>query len=381
MENTKRLFLIFHGRYPSEKAASLFAAKSAEAFAAHGIAVTLLVPRRFKTLDVDDRAYYELKSPFEVVYLPTIDFFPFRIFERIAFRISLLFFSYAVWTYLRLNAANGDIVYSNETLPLIAASYVVKNCVYEMHDYPGGLKMYYEFLFDHVRHVVVTNKQKMQRLEKDYPHAVPLAFYEANAVSLDEYASAPTKEEARVRLNLPQDECLVIYTGHLYSWKGVDTLARSFSFLPPNTFIYVVGGTEKDVTRMREKYPHTNNLLLKFEGHRPHEEMVLWQKAADVLVVPNTGKEKISAEDTSPMKLFEYMASGTPVVASDLPSIREIAGDGRAVLVTPDDPKALAQGVRNVLEQGGATHSKRALEWVENHTWEKRAERILQKIA
>lgn len=374
-QGTKKLFLIFHGRYPSEKAASLFAAKSADAFSAQGLAVTLLVPRRFGILEVDDRTYYEVSHPYNVVYLPTIDLFGLRVFESVLFRVSLTFFSVATWIYLRLHAQNGDIVYSNETLPLITASFVTKDIVYEMHDYPEGFKPYYEFLFDRVRHVVVTNKQKITKLDGAFPHAAVRAFYEPNAVSLETYEKAPARAECRAKLELP-GENIVVYTGHLYAWKGVDTLAAAASDV--DAHIYIVGGTKKDTTALKLKWGAVNNLHIL--GHRPHVEIVLWQKAADVLVVPNTGKEDISVEYTSPMKLFEYMASGTPIVASDLPSVREIVGNGRAVLVSPDDPKALAQGIRNILEHGGTTHSEQAYAWVSEHTWEKRAERILQKI-
>jgi glycosyltransferase involved in cell wall biosynthesis len=108
--------------------------------------------------------------------------------------------------------------------------------------------------------------------------------------------------------------------------------------------------------------------------------MPLWQKAADVLVLPNTAKEEISARYTSPMKLFEYMASGTPVVASRLPSIVELTGEQRATLVEPDDPQALASGIKSVLA-GGEARSAHALAWVRDHAWQERAVRILHSLS
>ena len=66
-------------------------------------------------------------------------------------------------------------------------------------------------------------------------------------------------------------------------------------------------------------------------------------------VLPNSGKSDISAKYTSPLKLFSYMAAGKPIVASDLPSCARGASEKNAFLVAPDDPEALAEGIRYAL--------------------------------
>ena len=87
----------------------------------------------------------------------------------------------------------------------------------------------------------------------------------------------------------------------------------------------------------------------------------------------------MSAAYTSPLKLFEYMASGRPIVASDLPALREVLRpDENAVLVEAGDAEALAAGVARLL--GDAALASRlaaqAREDVREWTWDKRAERI-----
>jgi len=111
-------------------------------------------------------------------------------------------------------------------------------------------------------------------------------------------------------------------------------------------------------------------------GFRPYTELANNQAAADVLVVPNTGKDPISARFTSPLKLIAHMASVRPIVASDLPSIREIVGDDAALLVSADDSQALAGGIRKVLADDslGSKLAERALERVGHYTWDSRAE-------
>ena len=78
--------------------------------------------------------------------------------------------------------------------------------------------------------------------------------------------------------------------------------------------------------------------------------MPYWLKSADVLVLPNKKGEKISERYTSPLKLFEYMASGRPMIVSDLSSLREIVSAETAMFVEPNDPQALVSGIRGVFD-------------------------------
>jgi len=91
-------------------------------------------------------------------------------------------------------------------------------------------------------------------------------------------------------------------------------------------------------------------------------------------------QELISASFTSPLKLFEYMAAGVPIVASDLPSTREIlTPEVNAVLVPPNNPQALAAGIQRVLEDRDLANriAQNALEDVMQFSWKKRAEKII----
>lgn len=379
MSNTRTIYFILHSRYPAEKAASLFAAKSCEAFAKADERVVLLVPRRFGRAPKDPFTYYGIERNFTIVYLPVVDLFTIPIVKKVAFYVSFFTFSVAVWWYLFRHAGEQDVMYSNESLSLWMASFISKRCVYEMHDYPEHKQGLYRRMLRRCSRVLVTNTWKMGRLYTDMPEVVERAFLEQNAVDLAEFPLIE-KREARTRLGLPLDADVVVYTGHLYAWKGVDTLAQAAGTLPVGTLVYFVGGTEADLKRFAEAYRNVPNIHLL--GHRPHVEVPYWQAAADVLVLPNTGKETIAKYYTSPMKLFEYMASGRPIVASDLPSIRELLNEHNAALVSPDDAQALAAGVcamfadpvhANALAQAARVD-------VETHTWDKRARRILDQM-
>lgn len=374
----KSIFLIFYGRFPSEKAASLFAAKSCESFANTGAKVTLLVPRRRGREKVDPYAYYRVQKNFKIVYLPVLDFLGSQFPQRLAFQIGFATFSICCFLYLFFKAKKKDVIYSNESLPVFLSSFYFPNTLYEIHDFPERKFAFYKALFHRVRYILVTNTWKIKKIEETFGVSRDKILCERNAVDIKEFDIALTKEEAREKLGLPVAGDIVVYTGHLYEWKGVDVLAEAAKMLSLDTLVVFVGGTESDIQRFSKKYGDVKNISIR--GHRDHSEIPLWQKATDVLVLPNTAKENISKYYTSPMKLFEYMASKRPIVASNIPSVAEILNDSNAVLVQPDDPKDLARGIEIILRDvtRGVSFADRAYQDVLQHTWEQRAGRILQ---
>jgi glycosyltransferase involved in cell wall biosynthesis len=98
----------------------------------------------------------------------------------------------------------------------------------------------------------------------------------------------------------------------------------------------------------------------------------------DVLVLPNTATH-ISARYTSPLKLFEYMAAGRPIVASDLPALREVLTDGEnALLVEPGNAAQLADAIGRLLHDPELAQRLAAAAWrdVQAYSWDRRAERL-----
>ncbi|MBY0293963.1 glycosyltransferase family 4 protein, partial [Patescibacteria group bacterium] len=160
------------------------------------------------------------------------------------------------------------------------------------------------------------------------------------------------------------------YIGRLDGWKGTDTLLKASTKLPNDIRVAVIGGEPQQVERLRTSYP---NVI--FLGYRPYAELAHNQAAADVLVVPNTAKNDVSVRFTSPLKLIAHMASHRPIVASDLPSIRELVDDTSAVLVTPDSAEALAEGIQKALVQPEI--AEKAYLRASELDWSARAQRIL----
>lgn len=373
-----RIYYLFAGRFPGEKGAALFAAKSVEAFSRLGYESFVLAPRRFGRALGSAREYFNLSEHIQAVYLPTFDLGRTPLFGAISFRLGLFFYGISCYFWLKSSSRTEDLLISNEALPLIFASYAIKNTCYEVHDYPEKNRWMYRLLFKRVAHILVTNRLKLKELARAFPESSSKMFYEPNATDIDA-GSGSSKREAREALGLPVEGTIVVYTGQLFSWKGADTLAQAASRLSEGISVYFVGGVEEELAVFREKFGDDDRIQIV--GQRPYAQMPLWQRAADVLVLPNTAKEKISAEYTSPMKLFMYMAAGRPIVATRIPALTEILTEDMAVLVDPDDPDALAAGIRSALDSEAMSSKVEAsYAWIRTHDWHSRAKRIVDRL-
>ena len=175
-------------------------------------------------------------------------------------------------------------------------------------------------------------------------------------------------------------ERVVAYAGHLYAWKGVDLLLEAIATIPDARGL-IIGGhpKEPDLARTRSVAERLGIAgRVTFTGLVEPSRVPELLKQADVLVLPNPASA-ISTRYTSPLKLFEYMAAGRPIVASDLPSIREILRDDvNALLVPPGDVTAAAHAIERLLDDPALADrlAHAALQDVPQYSWQRRAEQL-----
>jgi len=374
-------YYIFSGRFPSEKAHALYVTKCCEAFTHQGVRTTVVVPRRLGRAKEEYTKFFSVEESFDVVFLPTIDLYKLPIPLVISFFVHYITFSFFVVLYALFKIQKHAHIISNEYLSLYFLSFLRKNLVYEMHDYISKKNKIAIWLLPKLKLVVTQNKWKKKKLIDEYGVKDEKVIVEPNGVDIEKFDISLTREETRKELSLPKDKHIVVYTGHLFGWKGAHILAEAGKLLVySDVEIYFIGGSKHDVERFEKKYGRYPNIHV--EGYRPHEEIPLWQKSANVLVLPNTAKEDISKYYTSPMKLFEYMASGTPIISSDLPSIRAVVTDREVYYVNPDNVHSLSDAIlylMNNMKYGKGLASK-ALVCVKNYTWTARAKRLCGHI-
>jgi len=357
---------------PTEKAHGIQIAKMCEAFSRFS-SLEILLPKRKNIIKENIYSYYNVSNNFVIKYLNILDLV--GVFPRGGFFISSFLFAKAVSKYLKKNNYKG-LVYSRDLFSL----YFLKNnnnyrLFYEIHNFPKKLNIFHKKLFNKIKFVAISQGLK-DELEK---HGISKEniLVAHDGVDIENFNIGLDKKDARKKLNLPIDKKIVLYSGHLYSWKGVDTLFAAAKFIKGD--IYFVGGAKEDLEKFSKKILDERYTNVFFLGQKPHKLIPIYLTAADVLVLPNSSKQKISSHYTSPIKLFEYMASNRPIVASNLPSIREVLDNSNAVFFTPDDHIDLANNINRILYdyELSLMVSKKARDDVENFSWEKRAKTIL----
>ena len=364
-----KLVYLSNARIPTEKAHGIQIVKTCEALVTEGADVDLVVPRRRNTLSDDPFSYYGLSRRFPIRRVWTWDLIRFG---RIGFLIQAVTFGIASALFLRRFQG---VVYSRDEIPLcIVRLFSNRTFVWESHD--GAWNWCARYVAHRAKKIVVVS----QGLKDWYvEHGVDASKIVVipNAIDVTSFENPESKKEARTRLGLPQDQKIAMYIGRLDGWKGTDTLLEASKKLH-DSMLVVIGGDSADIEKLKVLYPKVT-----FLGFRPYRELRDNQAAADVLVVPNTGKDLISVKFTSPLKLVAHLASERPIVASDLPSIREIVDESSAYLVRPDDPTALANGIEKALsnELEAHTRASRARARLSLYTWTARAEKILNLVA
>lgn len=384
-----KLIYISHWRFPSEKTMSPLIMKTCEMFARKDIEVELWMPWRNNPgfVGVDPFSHHGIMRNFIIRRIPSLDFTGYLPGGFFFFLMLVSFYLSIFVLSLALNMSKAKprtrlIFYFHDVRDVIMLSFLKRPMFLEIHDfYKSGVSWINHYIFPRITGFIVTNRFKMETLSREFGIPDRGMLHRPNGVDVEMFAIGVSKKEAREKLYLPPDQKIILYTGHLFDWKGVDTLFDVHRFLNENEVIYFVGGTDEDIERFKDKSEKIKDKIVVV-GRRPHREIPLWFRAADVLVLPNTARFEASKYETSPVKLFEYMASGRPIVASDLPSIRNVVDESMVFFAKPDDPQSFADVIRGVLQnyQDAEERARIAQKEVAKYSWENRAEAISKFI-
>ena len=392
-----KLLYISLMRLPTEKAHGLQIMQNCEAFADAGCEVTLWVARRWNTREMravaDPFVYYGARANFNVRRVPCIDIFPLFPPESAGARLAfyLLQLSYALASLLLLMFTRADIFYSRDEfiLGLFARLKSRAALAYEAHQFPASgrgaaLQAHAVSRVGSVIAITPRLREDLIRQRGANPARVIVAH---DGIRRARFEHIPDQEVARQQVGWPQEAFIVGYLGRLHTIgldKGVGTLVEALAS-NEGACLALVGGPDEMAESLRRKWLALGLLPERFlyAGHVAPDEASRYLSAFDVCAMPHPPTAQFSRY-TSPLKLFEYMAAGRAIVASDLPAWSDVVTDGEtAVLAPPDDVRAWSEAIgrlrldRDLRARLGQRAREKALE---DYTWDVRAERILAHI-
>jgi glycosyltransferase involved in cell wall biosynthesis len=391
-----KLVYIANIRLPTEKAHGLQIMQNCEAFAQNGAEVTLWAAQRVNVpelRDVDPYSHYGVERVFGLRRLPTLDLLP--LVPGRSDRIAQLIFALQAIT-LTLAATIGalftraDVWYSRDALLLLALSWLKprRALAYEAHSLsPGRISQTIQrWTVQRVGAVFATTGKLREDLIA-LGAASERTHIAHDGIRAARFADLPTQQQARQQLGWDEAAFIVGYVGRLQTMdmdKGVGDLVTALTQIS-HAKIALIGGPDAMAEALRKRWRTLGGAETDFlyTGQVRPDRVPAYLVALDVCAMPFPWTTHF-AYYASPIKLFEYMASGRAIVASDLPSTTEVVRDGEtALLYPPNDVAALAEALRRLRDDAALRERLGAAaqrEVMARYTWAARAKDILAAL-
>lgn len=374
-----RIAYVQNMRLPTEKAHGYQIMKTCEALAKAGAEVSLVVPDRKTPIMQDAFSYYEVDRAFDVVRCPVNDHlrsWP-GVLKKLAFVLERNSFAKSLKGLLPQAA---EAIYTRDPWLAPQLKALTSKPVYlELHAMPAERNIASLSVLDGI---LCVTRWMEDRIREKLP-TMKTAFL-PDAVDLSVFDTPLTKEQARANLSIPADVRAIVYGGRFSTMeqgKGLallDSVVNRIAEQEPDIRLYLVGGTSDEFNKLEGRNPGQNTICT---GNVSRPELASYYRAADLLAMPFPDTHHYAFE-MSPLKLFEYMASGTPIVASDLPSIRDILDEQNSYFFKPDDGESLKASILDCLHDPQArSKADNAKNTVRNFTWTNRSLSILNFTA
>ncbi len=209
-----------------------------------------------------------------------------------------------------------------------------------------------------------------------------------NAVDVDAYTNLDprSRDDVRGTLGVKKDTVLLGYVGRLSPLgedKGIALMLEALAQLPARVALLLVGGVPQEEATFRVvAKKHGVEHRVYFVAHVAPDAVPRHVSACDVLVFVPPGGTVFFEKETSPMKLYEYMASKRPIIVSDVPTNRAVLADGEARFVragsVPDFVAAVAEVTSPMNAPKVYARVEAAYARARGNSWEHRVEQIVE---
>lgn len=373
--NLKMAYMTLNGQIPSRKADGVAVMNTCAQFANQGIDVELIIPRM--KLDYP-KPIETVKSTWDFYSLPesfTIKnfYFPWPFVSK-SWKKPYPFMA-VTYSVIRRKS----LIYSRQIGLAYMAALYGRPSIFESHNYykhneRPNFANWIKMLRDPSRKVamvVTTHSDAKAYHEAGVPKERMLV--EPNGVNVEGFLQTESKGALRRSLGLPENMPVACYCGRLRKRKGIDELLACAKILNDVLFL-LVGGEPDEIDRCKSLIREMGLKNIKLAGYVPPEAVPKHLVSSDILVMPQ------STHPRSTMKIFDYLASGRPIVSTDYDTVREILHDRKnAVLVPPGNAEALASGIQWLIDspENAKKISEQSIKDVRHYSWENRGRRIV----
>lgn len=339
-----------------------------------GHAVTIFAPYRRNPITEKFAVYHQLKADVKIRHLGSFDPISSFFFPGV---LGLWMLNWMLRRNLKRELHDFDLLYtrSPSLLPTLITSGIP--VVLELHSIPRRNRQLFVRLCNQCKIIVALTGPMAKELKEI--GVTSMMTVEGDAVDLQRFSTAvPSPEFA-------SDAPLIVYAGQLESMglgKGIPELLGALSVLKQQNVPFhavIAGGPVASQQKFQSSLSPELASSITFAGLLQHEQIPGLLKAASVLVYPApSSSHPFYVRDTSPLKIFEYAAAGKPIVAADLPPLRDVFDDTSIFFVPPGDASALAAGIQKAIQHPERAEQSQSV--VREYTWQKRMQRILNTV-
>jgi glycosyltransferase involved in cell wall biosynthesis len=369
-----KLACIAPSTLPSETANSVQVMKVSQALTQLGHKVCLFVPSGQPTPFDKLRSHYGVKTEFEIRWLKT--------------NPSLRKIDFA-WQSVHLaKKEHFELIYTRMLWVALLALHQKLPVILEMHELPGGrfsprLYRYYLSMPGKKLTVFITRGlQEQIETTLNIRHPAAQSCIAPDGVDLERFVDLPSASEARRMLGL-NETFSAVYSGGFYPGRGLENLYELAKHFPQVQFVWI-GGKPAQLQKWQQKLSEESIQNVVLAGYIANQQLPLYQAAGDVLLMPY--KSKVAGNSggniagvTSPMKLFEYLASGRAILSSDLPVLHEVLNETNALFYPPEDTSKMLSQFQKLFSDNSLRNSlsAQAKKDALKYSWKQRMQNIL----
>jgi len=361
---------------PSRSANSIHVMKMCQAFSDNGHEVVLLAPS-IKNLYEKEVSnvfkFYGIKKNFHIKKLWHPDI-----------KGGAIFYLIHIFFFLILNS-KFNLVYGRFLHGCYLAALMKKDVIFETHEILFKKEKHKLIIFDKLvenkffkKLVVISKALKKIYIKKGYLSDKLIQVAHDGADEVKNFNS-------KIKLLGSKKNLKIGYVGHLYKGRGIELIIECAKYMDDLSF-HIVGGLDEDIKFWKSYIKNFNLKNIFFYGFVSPSKTLRYRNSFDIVLAPYSKKVSIeglgdTSKYMSPIKIFEYMSHKKPIIASDIPVIKEVLNKNNSLLVDCDNIKLWIRAIKKLKNaKKRYKFSTQALIDFKNFTWKNRANIIMKNF-